>query len=436
MGWIFTVTYLFLNHLSPGDVLPDLADYHPQIWIGVLALIGSLLTMAMHSYPVRAVQNTLIFALFGAILMSEAVHGWLGNMVMASSIFGPSLAAFLFCVANTRKFLHLRVLIIGLTLVGLYLSLRGILAFDFNISADVFIDQWPPVVEPGSLVPVVKRIRGMGLLRDPNDLSQFLLVMLSFVWLAWRKRAVIRNTFLVVLPTLLMVYAIFRTQSRGALLGLAVLVFIPLRRRLGTFGGAAIGVILITGMLASGYLSQRQGSTSTSDESAAGRIAAWGNGLQMLRSEPLFGVGFGQFSTRNTGQHGLTAHNSFVLCMSELGLVGYLLWLSLIVSTLFDLKSVSSLDPQDDDGVHLKRWAYAVRLALIVYLVTAWFLSRTYILTPYILIGMGVALVQMTRQMTGEDCSTRPRRWFPATCYMAMGTFILIYGTIRMRGLL
>ena len=38
----------------------------------------------------------------------------------------------------------------------------------------------------------------------------------------------------------------------------------------------------------------------------------------------------GNFANQNGGH---TAHNSFVLCLAELGIVGYMLWMGLLVST-------------------------------------------------------------------------------------------------------
>jgi len=431
MGWFFTTFYLVLNHMSL-QIAPELAPYHPQLWIGLLALIGSLVTMMQYSYPFRAQQNILILGLFAAILLSEAVHGWLGEMAMAASIYGTSFAAFFFCVANNRRLTQLRLLVILLTLVGLYMSVNGLLAYHWGIAAEVFIDRWPPIGDGDSVGPVIERIRGMGLLRDPNDLSQFLLVCLSFTWLAWRRRSFFRNFLLVVLPTGIMLYAIYRTQSRGALIGLATLVFIPLRRRMGTLAAGIAGGVLVVAILASGFLAQRQGSLSSSDESALGRIIAWRNGIAMVKSEPLFGVGFGHFSDRNEEEGNLTAHNSFVLCLAELGLVGYFLWLSLILCTLFDLQGIANSIPRDPPSAALQRWATAVRMALTVFMVTSWFLSRSYIITLYVLIGMAVSLGRIARSTTGRDYETKPGRWFPVTCYTVVGTIGLIICMVRL----
>ena len=54
-----------------------------------------------------------------------------------------------------------------------------------------------------------------------------------------------------------------------------------------------------------------------SESSAQGRVQAWAEGLQMFKSHPLFGVGFGRYTDFNR----LVAHNSFVHTLGELGLL-------------------------------------------------------------------------------------------------------------------
>jgi len=56
------------------------------------------------------------------------------------------------------------------------------------------------------------------------------------------------------------------------------------------------------------------------------RYEAWATGLDMWHHSPVFGVGARQFSAH----HYLTAHNSFVLVLSELGIVGLFLFTAVI----------------------------------------------------------------------------------------------------------
>ena len=67
-------------------------------------------------------------------------------------------------------------------------------------------------------------------------------------------------------------------------------------------------------------------SGENADVSTQMRYEAWAVGLDMWHHSPIFGVGARQF----TAHHFLTAHNSYVLMLSELGIVGMFLFVSIL----------------------------------------------------------------------------------------------------------
>jgi hypothetical protein len=81
------------------------------------------------------------------------------------------------------------------------------------------------------------------------------------------------------------------------------------------------------------------GGRGISAADGADRLEAWANGLEMFKSAPLFGIGFNAF----TDLYEITAHNSFVLCLAELGLLGSTLWLALLVTTTTGLNRILGL---------------------------------------------------------------------------------------------
>jgi O-antigen ligase len=71
-------------------------------------------------------------------------------------------------------------------------------------------------------------------------------------------------------------------------------------------------------------------SGENADVSTQLRYEAWGTGLQMLKHNPLFGVGARNF----TEHHFLTAHNTYVLSFSELGFPGMVIFVSIVYLTI------------------------------------------------------------------------------------------------------
>jgi O-antigen ligase len=125
-------------------------------------------------------------------------------------------------------------------------------------------------------------------------------------------------------------------------------------------------------------------------------------GLQMLRESPIWGVGFSNF----LDHHEIVAHNSFVHCFAELGLIGYFLWLATIVATFWLLQRAGSIGSDAPRENELTRWAGALELSLASFLVGALFLSRTYGVSLFFLLGLSAAFVGVARRTTAAE-----RRW-------------------------
>lgn len=431
MGILLTTLYIACSHLSPAEIAPELAPYRPLVWLTVFALIAALVGAVRYSFPFRAPQNVLLIGLFAVIVFSSAIGAGSAGLTFAVSTFLPSLMAYFLCAATIRNTRHLWLVGGSLVLVALYTAVSGMHAYRTG-QPSIYVHEWPLPERQVPGMVVERRLRGLGFLNDPNDFGQYLLVVLPFIWLAWRGKSTIRNLVLVIIPTLVILGAVAMTQSRGAVLGMGIVLLFALRRRVGLTASLTLTVVLLIGVIAIGGL--RRGDVSVHEDSAAGRVEAWGNGIAMWKSSPLWGVGYGQFGEHNEDQQGLTAHNSYVLCFAELGTLGYLLWLGVIGATWLDLgtlvNTLSNDDPLDDS---LFRWANAVRLALVAYLATSWFLSRTYVMTLYVLVGMAVAVVSITNRERNLDIHSDARAIFRWSVRAALVSLALVYCTLWMR---
>jgi len=169
---------------------------------------------------------------------------------------------------------------------------------------------------------VEERVRYRGELHDPNEVSLTisagaLSLLIAF---ALRKRTVGSVVFCT-LAIGVVVATILMTQSRGGLIGGLMVpgLYLIRRYRFKALIPAALFAVIIVS------LTGRSGENA--EVSTALRYEAWSVGLKMFEHSPIFGVGARQF----TEHHYLTAHNSFVLVLAEMGFVG----LFLFVGTLY-----------------------------------------------------------------------------------------------------
>ena len=78
------------------------------------------------------------------------------------------------------------------------------------------------------------RIRGLGLINDPNDFGQLLVCVTPLMFIFWRAKKMILNIAFVILPVCVLLIGVYLTHSRGALLALMAMAIVAARRRIGT----------------------------------------------------------------------------------------------------------------------------------------------------------------------------------------------------------
>jgi len=440
MSLFLLLLYLGCTYLRPMDFFPDLAPYRIMLWLGVLcglaAVTGCLLTSKRPS--LRTPQILLMPALLAVVVVSRIAQGWLGGALIALQDFGTTAAVFLMIVLVVNSIPRLRAVAFLLVASSIFLAAQAIFGYHFGYSSARFtIDQHiatddsfnpPPDEDSDPSIPddrpKLQRLRSVGFLADPNDFAEALLMVLPILALAWKPGSVIRNFFFVIIPGSILLYAVYLTHSRGALVGLGIILFLAAWQNWGLVRAGAAAAIPV----AAGFVLNFTGGRSFSmqDDSNSGRLAAWSAGLEMLRTQPMFGVGYNFF----TEHHERTAHNSFVLCFAELGLVGYFVWLGLLVVTAVQLRSIlRQSGPESDPQV--QRWANAIRISFYGFLGTALFLSRTYNVGLYLLVAMTVVLFQLA----GRDGHTAPRTsiraWALGTGVLECASIVVVYGMVR-----
>jgi putative inorganic carbon (HCO3(-)) transporter len=425
MAFLLTLLYIVLTVLSPAELFPDLAPYRIMLWLSLLAILWSV--AGFFSAPwLKLPQFRLMLGIILAICLSRLLNGWLGGVGPALADFLPAAIVFFLVLWNLSSLARLRWLSTTLILIAIYYIAQGALAYHSGDETSPFVyvqrvSGGGSAASPASYL----RIRALGFLNDPNDFAQFLLMLLPFAFTAWMKGKVARNFCLCVAPAVALLYGIYLTSSRGALLALAVLIVFLVKDRLGARRGALFLPVAVALILA---LNQTGRAISVHEDSALGRVNAWSEGLGMFQSSPLWGIGYGLFTEHNE----LTAHNSFVLCLSELGLIGTFAWLGLLVACVLHLQESSRRCAAAGDS-ETGRWAFALRLSLYTTLATCWFLSRTYSLPLYLLLGMAAALSVQTAHLAPAE--PQPVRWPWVTAMLLPALTAMVYVTVRMRTL-
>jgi putative inorganic carbon (hco3(-)) transporter len=419
MGLILCLLSLGLFYFSPNEVIPGLAPYHIQQVVLLPAVAASLASFAMRRDPLPSPQFFLMIGLWFAVVMSTFTKLWFRASFNAFTEFAVVVCMYFLVAVNTNSVGKIRFVCGMLSIFALTMAVMGILAYHTGFLGDKLLHE-----RLGEGFKMLRRVRALGMLNDPNDFGQFLIVGLGLLGVFWKKKHLIANLLLLGPPALLIVYAIYLTGSRGAVFGLAAIIFVVVSTKFGPMQSGLLAGLMVLLMLAGQFGGGRE---ITMRE---GRLTAWGSGISMLKHSPIFGVGYQHFNDKSE----LTAHNSFVLCFAELGAFGYFFWLALILISIVCLHRLSKIEIKNPEDVKSARVVTPLRAALFGFLVTGWFLSRTYNPTLFVLVALVGALVQIRKQQDPQLVVT-PERWVPVTLAFQLATVVMIYGAIRVRSI-
>jgi hypothetical protein len=247
------------------------------------------------------------------------------------------------------------------------------------------------------------RVRYRGVLQDPNELALAggIGLPLAFAVGSARRRPLARGVLLALTLLLVGACAVLTGSRGGQLVFLAVLGVLFVKR----FGliGAALGGILALPLL---FLGGRSGVEATS--STMERVDCWAEAIAIWRAHPLFGAGLGRFGE----YHYMTAHNSYLLTLAELGPVGMLLFGAIVYLSAKIPFEVLRRYPrfasgERAEGARVARpWALALLAAFAGLAVGIFFLSFAYHYVLWIYVGLSGALYSAVR---AHDASFRVR---------------------------
>jgi putative inorganic carbon (HCO3(-)) transporter len=279
----------------------------------IFLLTGFTLWLSKQQKNFTAPQFRLVPWQTFLMIWSVLKTGWLSGAIQVFNDFLPVVMLFFMLATTVDSVAKLRkvFLLIALTMIPITIHCID----QFNSEDGI---GWT-----GSML-IDGRVTYVGFLADPNDLSMCLLMVLPMQIYLLRRAGWLFRAFWAVAIGLSM-YTVFLCNSRGAVLAFGAMMLHFGLIRYGLVRSVLVVPVLLAPILLFGP--SRMNEMSSEEESAEGRLEAWYDGIGMLMHNPLFGVGKGLF----TEHHRITAHNSYVLAFSELGFVGFFVWLANIV---------------------------------------------------------------------------------------------------------
>jgi putative inorganic carbon (HCO3(-)) transporter len=346
--------------------------------VGALAALLSLILKPRAFWAEPQDKFVLVYAI--AIIISNPMRGWVGGGIVALTNFAPVLFCYFLIRMGVQSYTQLRRFIRLFILLNLFLTTNGLMQVYLGAG---FGDLEAMDTREGA------RIMGTGIFNDPNDLGMTLVMSVPFVLgsaLGRGTRFFVRLFSLTALVAILL--ACFYTNSRGTMLGLGIVFAMFVYRRFGVTAAVTCGAIGLVGLLAFGP--SRMSTLSSEEASAQGRIQAWSDGLQMFKSSPIRGIGYRRFGD----VHGMVAHNAFVHVLGELGITGALPFVGLFYSFFRGMNREPT--PEAAANPLQLQLRNEIGDSMLGMLTCIMFLSRQYVVVPFVLIGLGACYATAT----------------------------------------
>jgi O-antigen ligase len=387
VGYFFLYLYSIATLMRFHEYSIDTSDWVIIKAFAIISFLAALFSKSLKTSP----QFYMLLCLLPVVMLSALFNGWgAEGITHAQTLFVSVIIPFLLFSSLITTVTKQKQLMILCIIAALLMVFNGHLQqSSYDLVAEYGIGF-------GNSISVGKeemRITYFGFFEDPNDLGMLLVMCLPFVAFFYNKASSFKKLFYLTI-FILLCYGIHMTGSRGTLLGAIGMI--------GAFyliskGGTKLVLFILISAPIGATLISSMGGMSTADASAAGRLYAWYDGILMLLSNPIFGVGMSNFRE----VHGIVAHNSYIHVAGELGILGYSLWggvltlnmyIGYVIIKKFQTlpKTLTTEDEQKNyqEEILLSR---AIFFSMVGFMITVFFLSRQFTLLMYIFLGMQTA---------------------------------------------
>lgn len=398
MAYFGIIAYTIFLYIRPQDIFPMLYDF-PIMGITIgFTILASLFTQGFWKRPlIYSIQDKFMILFLIALILPYIFQTYLTGTINAFTEFSKIIIVYLLINRLVDTPAKLKGYIVVLVVLTILLAVQGLqqhyTGFGWGGQIPFLQREGGGFVSSRILDPdklelyqqfrmqegILMRITGTGIFQDPNDLALALVVAVPFLAYGVLKGRSSAYRLLCLFFLLLIINAIYFTNSRGGIITLGIIFLIFFANRFGLKKGIIVGFLAVSFMF---FFAPSRGQSIDMEESGT-RVVRWSEALQVFKSAPLFGVGMNMYNE----YYEKTAHNTFLLALSETGMFGTFMLIGLFYTTFKELRAIAKSNGDEE----LKATANLLNITIIGFLIGSFFLSRLYIPVPYILIALAVA---------------------------------------------
>lgn len=416
---LFILLYLIALFIAPQLWIEPFVDLRVDLfiypaWLGWIAATGR----APELFRFQA-QDKFFLAMLAWIAVTSAVNGFNEQSTQIIQNYVKWFVLYRLVVVSVPTLTDLRRSMLMLLGFGIILAVEGIQHMHSASGIGWAGQEFAWMDEQAAAAGVAGRTRWINIFDGPGVFCVVYTITLPFAMQYLGKPFPGLHRLFAVLLIIPLLVATYYTGSRGGFLatvgvfGLYILTKINISpTRMLLAGVAMLGVLV----LAPAHLT----STRDSHGSAQHRISMWGEGIEMVQQNPVFGIGKGNFLSY-TGR--LIAHNSTVEVMGETGVPGLFFWLGIIY---MGFKTLAAGYRENQDAID-RSCILALGLSVAGYMLSSLFVTLEYE-TFYFLLALTAAV---GNNLTARPLFTRRDLWILgsiiATIFVTVKGLVMVY---------
>ena len=397
---------LTVNILRPGEIYPLFASLHIERILAIVVLASLL----FHEKRIATPKITrAVLAFWATMFLAIPFAFWQSNSLDTSITFGQTIAYHLLIVTLVKTEKRFQTfLIIFMVLIGWLAGSSLVSYLEGHVIVTMGIERASGLTSAGG---------------DPNTLGLTLVSALPLVVLVLRSEMPKWARLLALGVCGLCVATVISTGSRMSFFTLimAIGLFAATRKHRFILVPAALIILGIGWIFIPEQYKERYETVNKldKDESYQNRLRAWQAGWAMFKSNPLTGIGPGNFAVAAGSEfwpgegrkHWLNAHSLPLKAIGELGLVGTIAFIYMLF-TLFRLNGRLKRQAREEPDLpgYLVWFPVACNFSLIILLIAGYSSHNLYRSTWYMLASLSGAmeLLMASRTATAEEVAPRP----------------------------
>jgi O-antigen ligase len=331
--WIGVIAYYILGIFSPRSFWPWIfQDSRIAMFVGGATIVGLIFAIARKKLSISPLNNkqTKVLLLFALLVnISHFMSPYYGIYVGQTLQPGDALAI----VNKTILFYLISVIAINDNKKLIYLV--GVLVF-----TGVYYTIWSNNIYFSGQMwahSLAGRLKGPGLYQDENVFSVLFITSIPLMYFlaSELKNKMLNLSLLLCVPFAW--HAIFLIGSRGALVSLIIItLIIAFRSKSKIFGYTVLVGLFFAVVIYGGTIYERSTETvevaqvENSEQPLNPRLVTWSAGWEMIKDNPLLGVGITQYQAAGVNYikgRVQVAHNTLIQISTEAGIFAGFIYL-------------------------------------------------------------------------------------------------------------